>query len=107
MILPYIKTSRKLATTSAFASVSIIAWFKGTGTSAALSSQQGVDDSSRTADTGLYRNGTNRAIAAARSAFHAGIAILDCCMFAIHFKHFMGTDFQAHPAAGAFIFVEL
>jgi hypothetical protein len=55
----------------------------------------------------LYGNGAGRAIAAACSAFHACIAIPDDDMSAVHFKHFMGTDFQTHSAARAFIGIEL
>jgi hypothetical protein len=50
----------------------------------------------------LHGNGSGRAIAAACSAFHTRIAIPDDGMSTVHFKHFMGTDFQTHSAARAF-----
>ena len=107
MILPYVKASRKLAATSAFAGFPIIAGFNGAGTGAAFSSQQRVNDSSGTTHTNVHRDGTKRAIAAARPAFHAGIAILNDRMRAVHFENVMGTDVQTHPAARALILVEL
>jgi hypothetical protein len=102
LIYPIISTAA-----SAFLFYCGIACVNVTGTSIALSSHERVYDGRSTADTGLYGNGVKRAVAAACSAFHAGIAILNDGMRAIHFKNFMRANFHTHSAARTLFFVEL
>ena len=78
-----------------------------TAAGTAISPQHGIDDRRSATDAGLDGNGFKRTIAAAGTAFHAGISILDPDMGSIHLEHFVRTDFEAHPAAGAFVFIEL
>jgi hypothetical protein len=78
-----------------------------TAAGTAFSPQQGIDDGRSAADAGLDGNGIKRAVAAAGTAFHAGISILDPDMGSIHLEHVVRADFEAHPAAGAFFFSEL
>jgi hypothetical protein len=77
------------------------------GTGTALLADERIDDRRGAADAGLYGNSSQRAITAACSAFHTGIAILNDGVRAVHFKNRMRTNFQAHCTAGAFIFVKL
>jgi hypothetical protein len=92
-----------LAAASTFLLCCGVALFNGTGTRAAFSAQERIDHRRGATDSGLHGNGAGRAIAAARSAFHACITIADDGMSAVHFKYFMWTDFQTHSAARAFI----
>jgi hypothetical protein len=74
---------------------------------AAVATEHGVNHGGGTADPGLHGNGIGGAIQRACAAFHAGIPILYHHMFAVHFKHFMGTNIQTHTASRAFVFVQL
>jgi hypothetical protein len=69
--------------------------------------QHGADHGRRTTDAGLYGDGAGRTIPAARAALHARIAIPDFNMSGVHLKHRVRTNLKAHPAAGAFGFIEL
>jgi hypothetical protein len=54
----------------------------------------------------LDEKSVSRAIFTARAAFHASIAVLDGHVLSVHFKYFMRTDIQTHPATSAFIFIK-
>lgn len=69
----------------------------------AVSSQHTVDDGGGAADAGLHVKCAGRTVPAARAAFHAGVAVSDLQILAAHFEYAMGTNIQAHAAAGAFL----
>jgi hypothetical protein len=71
------------------------------------STQHGIDHGRSATDAGLNGNSIERTVPAAGAAFHAGIAIPDYDVAFVHHEHFARTYFQAHPAARAFLFVEL
>jgi hypothetical protein len=56
-----------------------------------------------TPNTRLNEHGTDRAIATASAAFHAGITIPDLYVPFIHRQYPMRADFQTQAAAGACI----
>jgi len=95
-----------LRAASDFVFLSGIGGVDTTAAFSSLSSQKRVDDGGGTADTAIYGNCAKRAITAACSAFHAGVAVLDYDMRTIHFKYFMGTDIETHSAARAFLFIQ-
>jgi len=72
----------------------------------ALPVQHPVDHRGGASDAGLNGNGADRAIAAARPAFHAGIAIQDADTSFSDLQHPMGADLQARAAAGALIRID-
>jgi hypothetical protein len=72
-----------------------------------MPAQHGVNDGRSAAYAGLDGDGIKRTIAAAGAAFHAGISILDPDVGSVHLEHFVRTDFEAHPASGALLFIEL
>jgi hypothetical protein len=74
---------------------------------ATFSTQQGIDDRRGAAHAGIHGDGVKRAVAAAGAAFHAGIAILNCDVFPVHRQYAVRAYFEAHPAAGAFLIIEL
>jgi hypothetical protein len=69
--------------------------------------QHPVDHRRGASDAGLDRHGAGRAIAAARPALHAGVAIPYPDAFFIDQEHPVGTDLQADAAPGARIPVDL
>lgn len=73
----------------------------------AVSPQKTVNDGRGAADTGLNADGPCRAIAAARSAFHTGVALDNLSVFAVHSQDIVRADIQAHPAARTFLPVQL
>lgn len=74
---------------------------------AALFTQEGVDYGGGTAHAAVYGNGTGRTVAAACSAFHAGVAVPDKDVVAVFLKNIMRANFHAHTAADAFLNIEL
>jgi hypothetical protein len=54
----------------------------------------------------LNENGSRGAIFSAGAAFHTGITVLNDGMFSSSFKNLMRTNFEAHTAAVAFIFIK-
>jgi hypothetical protein len=68
--------------------------------------QHGVDYGRRAADASLHGNRVERTIPAAGAALHARVSIPDLDVSGIHFEHPVGTDLQAHPAAGAFFLIK-
>jgi len=90
---------------SAFIRINAAAAFGATA-GAGLPVRQGVDYGGGAADPGLDCNGTKGAVAAAGSAFHAGVAVADMDPAGVHHEDFMGAYFDAGAAPGALAFVQ-
>lgn len=72
----------------------------------AIAAQQAVNNRGGATDAGLNAQGVHGAVFTASAALHAGVAVNDFHAFPIHFKYIVGTDIQAHAAAGAFLRVD-
>jgi hypothetical protein len=92
------------ATTAVFA---IGACLRPAATGGITFSQQGINYRRGAAHTGFHVNRVRRAIFAAGSALHAGIAITDSCAPSVHYKNLMRAHFQAPAAARASVFIQL
>ncbi len=73
----------------------------------AIAPEHAIDDRSGASNTRFNPNGSCRTVFTAGAALHTCITINDFHVFPIHSKYIVGTDIQAHTAAGAFLCVQL
>lgn len=71
------------------------------------STDKPVDNSSGTANTRFYRDGSILAVLRTGAALHAIVQVSDNCLFLFNLKNSMRAHNQTHPASGALFRVQL